>query len=232
MRILAITLCLILTSCENLNLGDLNQLAGASLDEKTIADGLKQALEKGVDSSTKRLSSKGGYYRGVYKIVIPQEVQKVTDKLKQFGFGGYVNSFELKMNEAAEKAAEKAKPVFISALKSMTLEDARKILMGNETAATDFFKRKTSAKLRAQYLPIIRTKMNEVGVVNHYNKMISQYNKFPLTKKVDFKLENYVADKALEGLFSLLAEKEKDIRKNPVQRTTALLRRVFAAQDK
>ena len=138
-----------------------------------------------------------------------------------------VDTFEAKMNAAAEEAAAQAAPVFLEAISSMTFEDAKAILQGEDDAATQYFKEKTSARLRDMYAPIVRRKMDEVGAAKVYSSLVDKYNAIPFTKKPDFSLENYVTDKALDGLFLKLADMEKQIRTDPAARTTALLKQVF-----
>ena len=227
--------CLVITSvfffsCESMP--DLSGLLSDELTEGNIADGLKQALSKGTDRAVSTLSKKGGYgNNALYRLTVPEDIQKVAKTLRKMGLGSMVDSFENKMNDAAEEAVKQAGPVFIDAITAMTLDDARKILMGSDTAATDFFKVKTGKILKDKYLPIVKNRMSDIGLVSEFNKLMDRYNSIPFITKMDFTLENYVTDKALTGLFGMLAETEKDIRKNPVERTTSLLKRVFAEQD-
>lgn len=224
-----------LSSCQSVSdntLGALKSLLTGELTDSNIAAGLKEALGKGTEKAVSNLSKNGGYSKNaLYKITVPEDLQKFGNTLRKIGLGSQVDHFEAKMNEAAEEACLKARPIFMDAISDMTLEDVRKILMGSKTAATDYFHGKTSQKLKAQYFPIVKTKMEEIGLVGDYNKLIDRYNSIPFTPKVNFKLEDYVTDKALVGLFSKVAEAEKDIRENPIERTSALLKRVFAEQD-
>ena len=225
-----------LSSCQSINdntLGALKELLTDELTDSTIASGLKEALSKGTDKAVNYLSRDGGYSKNLlYKISAPDELKNFTKTLRNIGLGSQVDYFEGKMNEAAEQACVKAGPIFLDAISDMTLEDVRKILMGSNTAATDYFKTKTSKTLKAEYYPIVKSKMEEIGLIKEYNTLLSRYNKIPFTPKVDFQVEDYVTNKALTGLFSMLADTEKDIRENPAERTTALLKRVFAEQDK
>jgi len=225
-----------ISSCQSINdntIGALKELLTDELTDTTIANGLKEALSKGTDKAVRYLSKNGGYSKNLlYKITAPEELKSFTKTLRNIGLGSKVDYFEGKMNEAAEQACIKAGPIFLDAISDMTLEDVRKILMGSKTAATDYFREKTSNKLKADYFPIVRAKMEEIGVIKDYNTLLARYNGIPFTPKVNFQVEDYVTDKALKGLFSMLAETEKDIRENPAERTTALLKRVFAEQDK
>ena len=233
---LLLSLLLILSSCQSVSdntYGALKSLLTGELTDTTIANGLKEALAKGTDKAVTTLSKDGGYSKNLlYKITVPKDLQKFANTLRKIGLGSQVNYFESKMNEAAEEACKKAAPIFLDAITEMTLEDVRKILMGNQTAATDYFRNKTSTALKAEYFPIVKVKMEEIGLVSDYNKLMDKYNNIPFTPKVSFNLEDYITDNALKGLFSMLAETEKDIRENPAARTTALLKRVFAEQDK
>lgn len=224
-----------MTSCESVSdntYGALKSLLTGQLTDSNIASGLKEALSKGTEKAVSTLSRNGGYSKnGLYKLTVPEDLQKFGNTLRKIGLGSQVDNFETKMNEAAEEACIKAGPIFIDAISDMTLDDVRNILMGSKTAATDYFHQKTSQKLKAEYFPIVKVKMEEIGLVGEYNNLMSKYNSIPFTPKVNFQLEDYVTDKALKGLFSMLAETEQDIRENPAARTSALLKRVFAEQD-
>ena len=203
------------------------------LTTSSIGNGLKQALEKGTDKACEKLSANGGYSRNaLYRITVPKDLQKLTSTLRKIGFRQQVDMFENKMNEAAEQAVKKAAPIFIDAISDMTLSDVNKILMGNDTAATDYFRKSTGKTLFKAYQPVIQKKMSEIGLVAHFNSLLNKYNSIPFTEPLKFTLESYVTEQALEGLFDLLADTERDIRTNPAARTTALLKQVFAKQDK
>lgn len=227
---------MLLSSCQSINdntLGALKELLTDELTDTTIANGLKEALSKGTDKAVSYLSKDGGYSKNLlYKITAPEQLKTFTKTLRNIGLGSQVDYFEGKMNEAAEQACIKAGPIFLDAISDMTLEDVRKILMGSKTAATDYFKDKTAGLLKAEYFPIVKAKMEEIGLIKDFNTLLSRYNSTPFAPKVNFQVEDYVTDKALTGLFSMLAETEKDIRENPAARTTALLKRVFSEQDK
>lgn len=229
-------LCIFLSSCQSISdntYGALKTMLTGELTDTTIANGLKEALSKGTERAVTTLSQNGGYGKNaLYKIVVPEDLQNFSKTLRKVGLGSQVDFFETKMNEAAEEACKKATPIFIDAITDMTLEDVRKILMGKENAATEYFRQKTYNSLKTDYFPVIRTKMEEIGVIADYNKLVTRYNAIPFTPKVEFNLEDYVTDKALTGLFSMLEKTEKDIRENPAARTTDLLKRVFAEQDK
>lgn len=198
-----------------------------------IANGLKQALNFGVDESVEFLSKDGGYYNSVYKILLPPEARKVTDKLKSIpGFGDIEEVLIKKLNQGAEDAASKAGPIFFDAIKAMTFDDAMNILMGPENAATSYLSDKTYNNLYGEFNPIIDTSLNKFSVQEYWGKAVNTYNKIPFIDKVNPDLGDYVTTEALEGLFSLVAKKEMGIRNDVSQRTTDLLKKVFAKQDK
>jgi len=232
-RIAAVGVGLLLAvGCQNLDsnlLSNLGSMVGSGpLDSATVANGLKEALTVGTQRSVDKLSQPGGYAKdAALRLMVPEKLDSVTKTLRRVGLGSMVDDFEGKMNTAAEEAAAKAAPVFMSAVRDMSFEDAMGILKGGNTAATDYFKAHTSEQLRAMYAPIVHAKMEEVGAAKLYNSLMDKYNAIPLTSKPDFSLDNYVTDQALTGLFSKLGEMEKDIRENPAARTTALLKRVF-----
>lgn len=239
MKRTVVSLCagivLALSGCETLNsVVDAvpGLAAGGPLTEDTIAAGLRQALEVGTRRTTDTLSSPGGYARNdLLRLGVPESIEPVTDALRKVGLGEQVDRFENKMNEAAEKAAAQAAPVFIGALREMTFADARTILEGSETAATDYFRNKTLEPLTALYSPIVRKTMDDVGAARLYNTLMDRYEAIPFARKPDFSLENYVTEQALNGLFTKLADMERDIRENPAARSTALLKRVFGSVD-
>ena len=198
-----------------------------------IANGLKQALNFGVDDSVKFLSKEGGYYNSTYKILLPEEARKVTDKLKFIpGFTDIEEVLVKKLNQGAEDAASKAGPIFFSAIKSITFDDAMNILMGQENAATNYLSDKTYTSLYGEFNPIIDNSLDKFSVNEYWTKAVNKYNSIPFIEKVNPDLGDYVTTEALEGLFGLIAKKEVGIRQDVSQRTTDLLRKVFAKQDR
>jgi hypothetical protein len=224
----------VLSSCETTNLANaansiLTATQGGELTEGTVIAGLKEALAVGTGNAVVQTSASGGFADNKrLRIPTPEKISKVTDTLRKVGMGATVDRFEAKMNEAAERAAGEAKPVFINAIRQMSFADARAILKGGDTAATDYFRSKTETELERRFQPVISRKMNEVGAVQVYNDLVDRYNKIPLTKKPAFTLEEYVTAEALDGLFLVLADEEKKIRRDPAARTTELLRQVFS----
>ena len=199
------------------------------INTETIVSGLKQALSVGTENAVAQTSKEGGYWKNPsLKIPLPKDLQKFADTLRGIGLGSQVEVLEKKMNEGAEMAAASATPVFINAIKSMSISDARGILGGKETAATDFFREKTYNQLKTQYSPVIGKELDQVGAVKLYNELYQKYSLIPLVPKPNVKLEDYVTEKALDGLFSVVGEEEKKIRQDPAARTTELLKKVFA----
>lgn len=197
-----------------------------------VANGLKQALNFGVDESVEFLSKDGGYYNSAYKILLPAEARKVTDKLKGIpGFTDIEDVLIKKLNQGAEDAASKAGPIFFEAIKTMTFDDAMEILMGPQDAATSFLNNRTYTNLYSEFNPIIDTSLDKFSVQEYWGKAVNTYNKIPFIEKVNPDLGDYVTTEALKGLFDLVEKKEIGIRSDISQRTTDLLRRVFAKQD-
>jgi len=200
----------------------------AGLSDEKIASGLKEALKIGTENTVNLTGKTDGYFLNqAIKILMPEKLRTVEKGLRAVGYGPQVDEFVLSMNRAAERAAPAAKQIFWDALEQMTFEDARKILSGNETAATDYFKGKTTDKLTAAFRPVVDRSMNEVGVTRQYNELVGKYESIPFVKKETFDLDHYVVTKALDGLFHVLGEEEKKIRTNPQARVTDLLKEVF-----
>lgn len=194
----------------------------------TISSGLRQALTIGTQNAVAQTSKEGGYSNTPsLKIPLPQDLQKFADALKGIGLGAQVDELEKKMNEGAEKAAVSAGPIFINAIDDMSFSDANAILKGNLTAATKYFREQTYNQLKAEYSPIIGAALDQVGAVKLYNELYQKYSAIPLVPKLDLKLEDYVTEKALDGLFSVVADEEKKIRMYSASRNTELLKKVF-----
>ncbi len=202
---------------------------GSGLDDATIVKGLKEALSTGTARAVTSVSQRDGYFNNeMIKILLPEKVRTAADLLGKFGFQQEVDDFVLSMNRAAEKAAPKAKEHFVAALKSMTFDDARKILQGGKTSATEYFKQKTEAKIYDSFRPVISANMKDVGVTKRYAQMRETFEAIPFAGAMGaFDLENYVTTKAVDGLFIMLGEEEKKIRTDPAARGTELLKKVF-----
>ncbi len=228
-------LVLTTASCAELQ-GQLNDVlssqGGGGLDEQTVAAGLKQALEVGSERAVAQTSKVDGFLgNALIRIALPEKYQHMADTLRKLGFGREVDQLDTAMNRAAEKAAAQARPIFVSAVKQMSLPDAYKILRGGSTAATDYFRAHTSDRLRAAFEPIVKKSMKDVGLYKSYNRLADRYNKLPFVTTPAVDLDTYVTNKTLKGLFTVLGQQEKRIRKNPAARTTELLKKVFASQN-
>jgi len=232
----SIGMCLGCTSAQvNTAMTEVNKVIGSnqqSLTTAEVADGLKEALIKGISNGSDIVSQLDGYFKNPeIKIPFPPEVKKVEDKLRQVGLGNEVDKFVLTLNRGAEDAAKEAKPIFITAIKSMTIQDAWGILKGQPDAATEYLKRTTSAQLKEKFKPVIQNSLNKVNATKYYGDIVTQYNKIPFTDDVNPNLDDYATDRAIEGLFTMIAKEEKNIRQDPVARTTELLKKVFGAQQ-
>jgi hypothetical protein len=205
--------------------------SGASqsvVDQKTAVSGLKEALIIGTENAVGAVSKPNGYFDNqMVKILLPDKIQKVADVVAKLGFQEQVDNFILSMNRAAEAAAPKATALFMDAIKTMSFDDARKILQGDDTAATQYFKDKTSTKLYDEFNPVVVANMNKVGVTKAYKDMMTPYESLPLVPKESIDLDSYVTNKALDGLFLMVGEEERKIRTNPAARVTDLLKTVF-----
>ncbi|HTZ40323.1 MAG TPA: DUF4197 domain-containing protein [Syntrophales bacterium] len=203
---------------------------GPAQDSGTVASGLKEALSVGTKNAVGLLSKKDGYFGNeTVKILLPENIRRVGDALRMAGYQKEVDAFILSMNRAAEKAAPKAADIFAGAIQSMSIDDAQKILSGGNTAATEYFKSKTSTQLFNAFKPDISKSMNEVGVTKSYKAMTDRYlSIMPFAKIDSLDLDNYVTNKSLDGLFTLVGQEEAKIRTNPAARTTELLKNVFA----
>jgi len=200
----------------------------SGLSDAKIGSGLKEALKVGTENAVHLTGKTDGYFLSqVIKILMPEKLRTFEKGLRAVGYGPQVDEFVLSMNRAAEKAAPAAKQIFWDAVGEMTFDDARKILSGSDTAATEYFKGKTTDRLTATFKPVVDKSMNEVGVSRQYKELVGRYESIPFVKKESFDLDQYVVTKALGGLFYMVGEEEKKIRKNPAARTTDLLKEVF-----
>ncbi len=212
------------------------QLAGAaqkhaqsgSLSSSKIADGLKQALQIGADKAVSLTGRPGGYSDNpAIRIGLPGNMRMLESGLKALGYGPKLDAFTASMNKAAESAAPAAKQIFANAITSMSFEDARKILNGGDTSATDYFKQKTSAQLTKAFRPAVEKAMKDNSVTMQYDALTSHASSIPFMKSQGLDINSYVISKALDGLFYTLGQQEKAIRSDPAARTTSLLKQVF-----
>jgi RNA binding exosome subunit len=202
--------------------------AGGGPDNDTVVSGLKEALAIGTENAVKNVSQVDGYFGNkMIKVLMPEKIQQVADVLRKVGYQKEVDDFVLSMNRAAEKAAPKAASYFAGAIREMSIEDARGILNGGDTAATKFFEKKTHDKIYNEFKPIVSSSMNEVGVTRSYKNMMARYESIPFMDKQSLDLDHYVTSKSLDGLFYMVGQEEKKIRTDPAARVTDLLKTVF-----
>jgi hypothetical protein len=202
-----------------------NSSGGLSSDE--IVSGLKEALSLGAQKSGDRLSATNGFFKdAAVKILLPQQVQDIEKKMRMFGLGKLVDNAELSMNRAAEDASKSAAPIFLSAIKQMTVTDALKILRGTDTAATGYLRKTTTLQLTSAFMPVIEESLKKTDANKYWKDVFTAYNRFS-EKPVDTDINSYVTGKALDGIFYYVAQEEINIRKNPAGRVTDILKKVF-----
>ena len=200
----------------------------SGLSEGKASAGLKEALQVATEKSVSLTGRPNGYFsNAAIKILMPEKLQTVEKGLRMVGYGPQVDEFVLSMNRAAEQAAPAAKQIFMDAITSMTFDDAKKILSGGDTSATEFFKAKTTDNLTAAFKPVVDRTMGEVGVTRQYQELMGRFDAIPFARTQTFDIDGYVVNKALDGLFHVVGEQETLIRTNPAARTTALLQEVF-----
>ena len=207
----------------------LGKAGSSGLTNEKIISGLKEALEVGTENTVNLTGNVDGYLKNeAIKILLPEQLQKMDKMLRMVGFGPQIDEFVVSMNRSAEQAAPLAKPIFTEAVTEMSFEDGEKILNGGDTAATDYFKEKTKAKLTEAFKPKVTEAMDQVGVAAQYKSLVGQYTSLPFVNAEQFDLDNYVVGKSLDGLFHTLGQEEQKIRADPAARVTDLLKEVFA----
>ncbi|GAB2779292.1 DUF4197 domain-containing protein [Actinomadura fibrosa] len=205
---------------------------GGYISNAEVAAGLRQALDKGIDQQVSKLAQENGFFSNeLVRITLPPELQKVDKALRDVGLNSLADEGLKVLNRAAEDAVKEATPIFVNAVKEITFNDARNILLGEDTAATAYLSQKTSDPLYAKFNPVITNSLDEVGATQVWSNIIQRYNQLPLTSNVNPDLPDYVTKEALKGVFTMIAVEEKEIRNNFAARTTDLLKRVFALQD-
>lgn len=236
---------ILMFSVTAMSCGDLGQvlsttgdiLNSGALSNKDAAAGIKQALEFGVLNGTSFLGKRDGFLKNAaYHILMPKEVRTFETKIRNNPIanalaGAYLDKVKTSMNRGAEKAMAQAKPIFVNAIRSITIQDAVNIVTGRDGGATDFLKRATLTQLTQKFSPVIGNSLNSVGIEKPWNKVSSAYN-MVAGKNVNTNLTSYVTERATAGLFKKIREEEHDIRANPAKRTTDLLKRVFAFSGK
>lgn len=202
----------------------------ADLSNADAVSGLKQALTDGSATAVKMLGQDNGYFGNAkVKIPLPPSLQKIESGLRMMGMKKQADELVLSMNRAAEAAAPEAKQLLVDAVKKMSVQDAKAILTGGDTAATDYFRRTTQDQLTQRFLPIVKKSTDRVGLAQQYNNLAGQGASLGLVKKDDASIETYVTRKALDGLYLMIAEQEKSFRQNPVGATSAIVKKVFGA---
>lgn len=208
-----------------------NSSAGSGLSTGEIVSGLKEALSLGAEKSTAKLSAPDGFFKdAAVKILLPKQVQDIEKKMRMLGLGKLVDNAELSMNRAAEDASKSAAPIFLSAIKQMSVPDALNILRGTDTAATSYLRKTTTPQLTIAFMPIIQESLKKTDAAKYWNDVFTAYNRFS-SKPVDTDINSYVTGKALDGIFYYVAQEEVNIRKNPAGRVTDVLKKVFGKQE-
>lgn len=230
MVLLNMSILLLLISCDPKTFS--NVLNSGGLSKIDIANGLKEALDKGVSSAVTTLAKDGGFYESVYKIFLPEEARTVVNRLKFIpGFANLEEEAVKRINKAAEDAASKAGPIFMNAIKQLTFDDVMNILKGEKNAATQFLRRTTYSSLYNEFKPELNASLNKFGALDYWGSAMNTYNKIPFVDKINPDLADHATNKALDGLFDLIEKKENGIRTDISQRTSDLLKKVFAQQD-
>ena len=230
-RILILAIAIQFTGCAELQ-KVVNNLPNGGLSQEQIGNGLRQALDNGIENQVSKLTSKDGFYRNeLVKILLPKELQSVDKTLRRIGLSNLADEGIKVLNRAAEDAVKTATPIFINAVKEITFNDAKNILLGEQNAATNFLQTKTTEKLYQSFSPVINNSFEKVGADRIWNNLISRYNSIPFVTKVNPDLTAYVTNEALKGVFTMIEIEEKGIREKIGLRDTPLLRQVFALQD-
>jgi hypothetical protein len=232
-RIVTFTIIFQLLSC-----GELQQVIDSLPQEQSgignaqIAEGLRQALDKGIDKQVSKLTQEDGFFKNkIVKIGLPAELQKVDKTLRDIGLGSLADEGLKVLNRAAEDAVGEATPIFVNAVKNITFDDAKNILLGSDSAATLYLTAQTEADLYTKFSPVIKSSFEKVGADRVWGNLITKYNSIPLTNNVNPNLTDYVTQEALKGVYTMIAVEEKEIRTKVSSRSTDLLRKVFGLQD-
>ena len=231
-KFFAILIILNLTACAELQ-QVVNQLPqGGTIGNADIAAGLRQALDFGIDKQVTKLTQTDGFFKNeLVKILLPEELQKVDKTLRDIGLSNLADEGLKVLNRAAEDAVKEATPIFVDAVKAITFDDAKNILLGGNDAATQYLTNQTQTALYDKFNPVIKNSFSKVGADDIWSNLINKYNTIPFTNKVNPDLTDYVTGEALKGVYTMIALEEKDIRTNISSRTTDLLKQVFALQD-
>ncbi|WMI65675.1 DUF4197 domain-containing protein [Aestuariibaculum sp. YM273] len=232
-KIFAVSIIFALTACGDLQ-QVINQLpqTGTTIGNDQIASGLREALNLGIEKQVSKLTQTDGFYKNdLVKILLPEELQQVDKSLRSIGLGSLADEGLKALNRAAEDAVKEATPIFVDAVKQITFTDAKSILLGNDNAATQYLTGKTQTALYDKFHPVINSSFTKVGADKIWTNLINKYNSIPFTNNVNPDLTDYVTSEALEGVYTMIAVEEKEIRTDISSRTTTLLKQVFALQD-
>ncbi len=209
-----------------------NQLPQGGISNAEIANGLKEALNQGIEKQVSKLTQPDGFFRNeLVKIMLPAELQKVDKTLRDVGLGNLADEGLKVLNRAAEDAVGEATPIFVNAVKGMSFADAKQILLGADNAATQYLTSTTSTALYSKFNPVIQRSFSKVGADKIWANLITRYNSLPLTNDVNPDLTDYVTNEALKGVYTMIAVEEKEIRTKVSSRSTDVLKRIFALQD-
>ncbi len=222
----------VLVSCAELQQVVSSLPSQTIMDPNLIANGLRQALDLGIDKQVSKLTQQDGFYKNqMVKILLPAELQKVDRTLRDLGLSSLADEGLKILNRAAEDAVKEATPIFVAAVKEITFSDAKNILLGADNAATSYLEQRTNKALYSKFNPVIKNSFSKVGADQVWTNIINRYNAVPFVTKVNPDLTDYVTSQALSGVYKMISVEEKDIRQNISSRTTPLLRQVFALQD-
>ena len=229
--VVALLLIVCFNSCEVLQQLPGSTNTGTGISQTDAAQGIKEALGQGIGKAVLQLNTVDGFFKNaLYKILLPPEAVKIENTLRTLGFNQLVDNAILQINRGAEDAAGYAKPIFIDAIKGMSFSDAISIIRGGDTSATHYFREKTTNKLIAAFSPVIKSSLDKVSATRYYGDMVNTYNNFPTTiHKLNPDLPSYVTLRATNALFDLISQEEKNIRENPIARTTEILKKVFGS---
>lgn len=231
-RILVLVIAIQFAGCAELQKVVNSLPAGAGLSQDQMGNGLREALDKGIKNQVSKLTAKDGFYKNeLVKIILPEELQAVDKGLRRLGLGNLADEGIKVLNRAAEDAVKTATPIFVNAVKEISFNDAKNILLGDKDAATNYLQSKTTQNLYESFTPIINNSLSKVGADKVWNNLIKRYNAIPFVNKVNSDLTNYITTQALKGVFRMIEVEEKGIREKIGLRTSPLLRQVFALQD-
>jgi hypothetical protein len=232
-RLFTVLIFINLTACAELQqVVDAIPQSGGVISNADMASGLRQALDLGIEKQVTKLTQTDGFYKNdLVKILLPAELQKVDKGLRDIGLGNLADEGLKVLNRAAEDAVKEATPIFVNAVKDITFDDAKTILLGDDNAATQYLTTKTQTELYSKFQPVINSSFSKVGADQIWTNLINKYNAIPFTSDVNPDLTDYVTSEALKGVYTMIAVEEKEIRTKTTSRTTELLKKVFALQD-